>query len=200
MQDPSVWTVRAVSIAQAAIRVIVNSGLDAVSVRTVAAEANVAVGSVQYHMGTRDELLAKALMYSTYRQHERVNAYRLAGSVRDRLAASLMELLPTGGVQREDAVMWVTFNAAASTRDWLAPVMSRELDLFQERVAVALRAARESGELVSGIDDDSGARLITALVNGLALDYLNAPGGDATVKQLRGDLERGLALVFGGGR
>ena len=200
MQDPSVWTARAVSIAQAAIRVIVNSGLDAVSVRTVAAEANVAVGSVQYHMGTRDELLAKALMYSTYRQHERVNAYRLGGSVRDRLAASLMELLPTGGVQREDAVMWVTFNAAASTRDWLAPVMSRELDLFQERVAVALRAARESGELVSGIDDDSGARLISALVNGLALDYLNAPGGDATVKQLRGDLERGLGLVFGGDR
>lgn len=200
MQDPSVWTARAVSIAQAAIRVIVNSGLDAVSVRTVAAEASVAVGSVQYHMGTRDELLAKALMYSTYRQHERVNAYRLAGSVRDRLAASLMELLPTDGVQREDAVMWVTFNAAASTRDWLAPVMSRELDLFQERVAAALRAARESGELVSGIDDDSGARLITALVNGLALDYLNAPGGDATVKQLCGDLERGLALVFGGGR
>ena len=200
MRDPSVWTARAVSIAQAAIRVIVNSGLDAVSVRTVAAEASVAVGSVQYHMGTRDELLAKALMYSTYRQHERVNAYRLAGSVRDRLAASLMELLPTDGVQREDAVMWVTFNAAASTRDWLAPVMSRELDLFQERVAAALRAARESGELVSGIDDDSGARLITALVNGLALDYLNAPGGDATVKQLCGDLERGLALVFGGGR
>ena len=200
MQDPSVWTARAVSIAQAAIRVIVNSGLDAVSVRIVAAEANVAVGSVQYHMGTRDELLAKALMYSTYRQHERVNTYRLAGSVRDRLTASLMELLPTGGVQREDAVMWVTFNAAASTRDWLAPVMSRELDLFQERVAVALRAARESGELVSGIDDDNGARLITALVNGLALDYLNAPGGDATVKQLRGDLERGLALVFGGDR
>lgn len=200
MQGPSVWTARAVSIAQAAIRVIVNSGLDAVSVRTVAAEANVAVGSVQCHMGTRDELLAKALMYSTYRQHERVNTYRLAGSVRDRLTASLMELLPTGGVQREDAVMWVTFNAAASTRDWLAPVMSRELDLFQERVAVALRAARESGELVSGIDDDNGARLITALVNGLALDYLNAPGGDATVKQLRGDLERGLALVFGGDR
>lgn len=200
MQDPSVWTAQAVSIAQAAIRVIVNSGLDAVSVRTVAAEASVAVGSVQYHMGTRDKLLAKALMYSTYRQHERVNTYRLAGSVRDRLAVSLMELLPTGGVQREDAVMWITFNAAASTRDWLAPVMSRELDLFQERVAAALRAARESGELVSGIDDDSGARLITALVNGLALDYLNAPGGDATVKQLRGDLERGLGLVFGGGR
>lgn len=81
----------------------------------MAAEANVAVGSVQYHMGIRDELLAKALMYSTYRQHERVNTYRLAGSVRDRLAASLMELLPTGGVQREDAVMWVTFNAAISS-------------------------------------------------------------------------------------
>ena len=200
MQDPSAWTAQAVSIARAAIRVIVNSGLDAVSVRTVAAEAQVAAGSVQYHMGTRDELLAKALMYSTYRQHERVNTHRLAGSIRDRLTASLIELLPTGGVQREDAVMWVTFNAAASTRDWLAPVMSRELDLFQERVAVALRAARESGELVSGIDDDSGARLISALVNGLALDYLNAPGGDATVKQLRGDLERGLGLVFGGDR
>ncbi|WP_311478905.1 TetR family transcriptional regulator C-terminal domain-containing protein [uncultured Gulosibacter sp.] len=164
MQDPSAWTAQTVSIAQAAIRVIVNSGFDAVSVRTVAAEAQVAAGSVQYHMGTRDELLAKALMYSTYRQHERVKTHRLAGSIRDRLAASLMELLPTGGVQREDAVMWVTFNAAASTRDWLAGVMSRELELFQERVAAALRAARDAGELVSGIDEHAGARLITALV------------------------------------
>lgn len=200
MQDPSAWSAQAVSIAQAAIRVIVNSGLDAVSVRTVAAEAQVAAGSVQYHMGTRDELLAKALMYSTYRQHERVNTHRLAGSIRDRLAASLMELLPTGGVQREDAVMWITFNAAASTRDWLAGVMSRELDLFQERVAAALRAARDAGELVSGIDEHGGARLITALVNGLALDYLNAPTDTATLKQIRSDLERGLGLVFGGDR
>lgn len=96
--------------------------------------------------------------------------------------------------------MWVTFNAAASTRDWLAGVMSRELDLFQERVAAALRAARDAGELVAEISEDDGARLITALVNGLTLDYLNAPTDAATQKQLRSDLERGLGLVFGGDR
>ena len=63
-----------------------------------------------------------------------------------------------------------------------------------------MRAARDTGELVSEISEDDGARLITALVNGLMLDYLNAPTDTATLRQMRSDLERGLGLVFGGDR
>ncbi|WP_420876121.1 TetR family transcriptional regulator [Pseudoglutamicibacter albus] len=49
-------------IADAAIRVMVNKGLDTLSVRNVAAEAGVAPGTVQYQMGTRNDIIAKAFI------------------------------------------------------------------------------------------------------------------------------------------
>ncbi|MFC3184333.1 TetR/AcrR family transcriptional regulator [Pseudoglutamicibacter albus] len=51
-------------IADAAIRVMVNKGLDALSVRNVAAEAGVAPGTVQYQMGVKGQNVCLGLVFS----------------------------------------------------------------------------------------------------------------------------------------
>ena len=107
---------------------------------------------------------------------------------------ALSELLPTAGARREDATLWVAYGAAASTRPWLAELYWAALVLFRTRLEAALSAAHNSGHLRPGILPVSGARLVTALVNGLAIDYLNAPEAEQQV--ISEELRHGLELIF----
>lgn len=181
-----------IAIADAAIKVIVNQGFDVVSVRKVAQQAGVAPGTVQYFMGTKEELLTKALVRSAVRQHERVSALRLPPDTAplNQLSISLLELLPIGPIQREDAALWVILGAAASTRKGLAQEYQKELSLFRNRLIAALTAAEISGDI------PQTARLITALVNGLSLDYMHAQPGAETEKAISADLKSGLHRIL----
>lgn len=180
--------------ADAAIRVIANQGFDKLSVRSVASELGVAPGTVQYHASSRRTLLTAALIRSVQRQAQRITAHQVDPTAPESLVQALAELLPTGPVQREDAAAWVAFGAAASTRPWLADPYWQALHKFQTWVENTLTAAQRSGSLAPEVAPAATARLVTALVNGLTLDLLNAPPLPAAdvVAQLR----RGLTLLL----
>lgn len=186
------------AISDAAIRVIVSQGFDVVSVRKVAQEAGLAHGTVQYYMGTKDKLLEKALLRSTARQHERVQNLKMRADPLESLTAAMLELLPIGGVQREDAALWIIMGAAASTRSSLAQLYQQELAIFQEHLIQALTAWQSSVGLESAAEDLArAARLVTALINGLALDYINAPNRPGLVDDIEADVRSGLAKLLG---
>lgn len=193
--DPAPMEGQVALIADAAIRVMVAQGLDAVSVRHVAAEAGVAPGTVQYHLKSRDAVIAAALRRSVERQIDRVRHLPVAEDHLDRLTAQLAELLPTGEVQREDAAVWVVLGAAASTRPWLAQAYDEALAVFRGSMIKEFRAAADADELPSGLTPEQAARMVTALVNGLTLDSLNMP--EDCVDTLLDDLRAGLSLIIG---
>lgn len=181
-------------IADAAIRVIAHRGFDVVSVRSVAQESGLSAGTVQYHYRTRKDLLVAALERSVERQTQRVMAARGQSGHRASLTRTLRELLPGEGVRDEDAAVWVSFGAAASTRDWLAELYWEEMRTFQALVRDALRRAQKDGVLREGLSPDDAAPLVTALVNGLTLDHLNAP--HSVRRGVDDALGRGLALIL----
>ena len=180
------------AISDAAIKGVVNQGFDVVSVRKVAQQAGVAPGTVQYFMGTKDELLSRALLRSAARQHERVSSLRFQSNTSplEQLHRSLLELLPIGPIQREDAALWVILGAAASTRKVLAQEYQNELSRFQDHLISALSAADVPGDIAQT------ARLITAIVNGLALDYMHAKPDAETTKALSDDLSSSLQRIL----
>lgn len=185
------------AISDAAIRVIVTQGFDVVSVRKVAQEAGLAHGTVQYYMGTKNQLLEKALLRSTARQHERVQNLQLPADPLERLTTALLELLPIGEVQREDSTLWITMGAAASTRSGLATLYQQELATFQDRLMQALIAWHSTGNLgVTTEDLPRTARLLTAFINGLTLDYLNVPSRSGLVDDIKADLRSGLKKIL----
>ncbi|VEG26084.1 TetR/AcrR family transcriptional regulator [Actinomyces howellii] len=181
-------------IADATITVIARDGFDRVSVRTVATQSRLAPGTVQYHARTRQDLLTNAFVRSVQRQEERIRALPRAGSPLESMHQSLSELLPTGGTRREDAALWVVYGAAASTRPWLAELYWSALVLFRTRLETALASAHDAGRLVPGMTPATAARLVTALVNGLTIDYLNAP--ETEQQEIARKLHRGLALIL----
>ena len=195
--DPNVFetpmTPAQTRIADAAIRVIANQGFDVVSVRTVAQESDLSAGTIQYHYKTRQDLLIAALVRSSQRQAERSAPTGEHKTYRAGLRASLRQLLPIDATCREDVAVWVSYGAAASTRDWLAELYVMTLGEFHRTLEQVLTQAQEQGRLREGLTPTMAASLVTALVNGLALDHLNAPRPDPPAMEEA--LDRGLALI-----
>ena len=186
----------AIMTADATIAIIAEEGFDRVSVRSVAARLGVAPGTVQYRSPSRRTLLTDALVRSVQRQAGRVVSHETDPADPETLVRALAELLPTGAVQREDAAAWVAFGAAASTRPWLADPYWEALVIMRTWVEGVLAGARQAGLMRTDLSPAEGARLVTALVNGLALDLLNAPPTEPD--EVIGQLRSGLGLVLRG--
>ena len=186
----------AIMTADATIAIIAEEGFDRVSVRSVAARLGVAPGTVQYRSPSRRTLLTDALVRSVQRQAGRVVSHEIDPVKPETLVSALAELLPTGAVQREDAAAWVAFGAAASTRPWLADPYWEALVIMRTWVEGVLAGARQTGLMRTDLSPAEGARLVTALVNGLALDLLNAPPTEPD--EVIGQLRSGLGLVLRG--
>ena len=87
--------------------------------------------------------------------------------------------------------------AAASTRDWLSQIYQQELALFQQLIAASVGNWLNLNSVEVSEDELARtARLVTALVNGLTLDYLNAAPTSQLAGEIRGDLESGLRRIF----
>ena len=194
------------AIADAAIYVIVNQGFDVVSMRKVAAQAQVAPGTVQYFMGTKEQLLVKALERSVNRQQQRVAQLDVPAdlSLVARLSHSLAELLPVGPIQHEDSALWVILGTAATSHPALARSYQRALELFRiylsKEIATYLSAGQPATEDVVAHQLEhttTTARLITALVNGISIDNLHAPYSPELAAQIRTDLHEGLRRILG---
>ena len=182
--------------ADATIAIIAEEGFDRVSVRSVAARLGVAPGTVQYRSPSRRTLLTDALVRSVQRQGGRVLSHEVDPAQPETLVRALTELLPTGAVQREDAAAWVAFGAAASTRPWLADPYWEALQTMRTWVEGILADARKAGRMRVDLSPAEGARLVTAVVNGLTLDLLNAPPTESD--EVIGQLRAGLGLILRG--
>ena len=195
---PPMTGVRA-RIADAAIRVIARDGFDVVSIRTVAKEAGIVHGTVQYWFPTRDSLLVGALWRFAQRQEQRVERVLAAlpdpTPLADRLLAALRELLPIDPPRREEAAFWVAMSSAASTRPSLAAPYLAELAMLREAIRAGLELVVASGQASIRATPEQGAYLLSALINGLMIDGLNAPEED--LPRLEESLAIGVHIVLG---
>lgn len=147
-------------IVDAAIRVVRHSGIAGLSHRSVAAEADVPLGSTTYHFRTLDDLLVAALRQT----NERFTA------VLDERAARLAD--PDADLATE---------LARLTGDWLGGERTG-VELEYELYLAALRrpalrpvAAEWSADVVRALAGRTGedtARALAALIDGMCLEVL----------------------------
>ena len=69
-------------IAEAVWRIIVREGLDSVSVRRVADEMTMSLGSIRHYFNSQDELLSFSMQLVSQRVNERIQALPFTGMVR----------------------------------------------------------------------------------------------------------------------
>jgi AcrR family transcriptional regulator len=163
-------------IVDSAITVIARDGLDALSIRRVATETRVAIGTVQHHYPTRAELVLAALHRTVERQRVRAMSARRASATVDTLVARLERLLPHDERSREDTIVWVALAAAAAHDPVVGPQQRAVVHESVSSIAALLDRALLRGELASNTDTKALAERLDAVVNGYLLQAAVSAG------------------------
>lgn len=163
-------------IAEALWRITAGRGLEAVSLRDVATEAGVSMGSVQHYFTTKEQMLLFALEYMSERIDRRVRE-RVAASpdpqaARTVLRATLVELLPMDEEHRAEAGVWVAFLARAAVEPNLAAILRESYAQLHEMVAWLIRRTQEGSGALEDLDSEREAAALLALVDGLTVHTL----------------------------
>ena len=162
---------------EALVSITAERGLDQVSIREVAAEAGVSVGTVQYYCRSKDEMLEMAFRHVLERMSERAAGTPRTGSVTQLLRRALREFLPLDDLRRRECRTYLAFAARAAVTPSLAGVQHELLGEMRRRCEEVFRAAKEAGEASRDFDPKAAAAVTTALVDGLLLHMLTDPTG-----------------------
>lgn len=167
-------------IAEAVCSLVSARGLEAVSLRDVAAEAGISMGRVQHYFRTKDEMLLFALEYVGERDVAGVRE-ALAGlpdppEPRVVVRTVLTGLLGGAPEQLEAQRVSVAFQARALVEPRLAEPLLRGYAGIQALLEDVVRRGVAGGEAAEGTDPETAAAAVLALVDGLRVQTLLGHG------------------------
>jgi AcrR family transcriptional regulator len=151
-------------LAAAVWRLVSREGLEAATVRRVAADAGWSTGALAHYFAGKDDLLRFAFGLVVERWRARVAA---AGES-DRARAMLLAALPLDAERRAEIRIWFSFLGLALARPELATEQRTAYRLWRAALADALR---ERGHA----DPDADAAALIALVDGLSVQAAFEP-------------------------
>lgn len=166
-------------LTEALFDVAAESGLDAATVRVVAARAGVSIGAVQHHFATKDQLYAAAFAALVARVRTRLGRVDLTAPLAERLRAVLAELLPLDKERTREARVMAAFAVRAATSPSLATIQATQLAEIRAELAAALGPHDHA---------EQRAAVLLAAVDGLALQAISS-GGKLKPAQLTAALD-----------
>jgi len=164
------------ALTDALIGVVVERGLEAVSIRTVAAAAGVSIGAVQYHFATKDDLLLAA--YERAIDQVALRARAVAAEdppPRAYIRSLLRELLPLDGRREAELRVALAFSARSVNSPRLTELYTEGYRALREAVTGALSEAAARGEAAPWVEPERDAVQAIAVADGLAWHLLCAP-------------------------
>ncbi|MFF2079966.1 TetR/AcrR family transcriptional regulator [Kitasatospora sp. NPDC058162] len=172
------------AVADAVLRVAAREGLEHASLRNVADEAGLAIGSVRHYFAGSSELMLFAMQELARRIDARIHTRARdlldpdpapGTDRREQTVRLLAETLPLDAERREESALWLSFVTAARTRPELRPraaELQAGLDALVRRV---LAESERCGALLPGLDLDLETRRLSALLDGLTLQAVQHP-------------------------
>lgn len=176
-------------LADALMRLAAARGLEAVSLRHVAAEAGVSTGMVQHYFRTKDEMMTFALGMVMDRIRERSQAAAAPVTPRELVRGLLLQVLPLDETRRLENHVVLAFLAYAAVKPSIASRLRESAAEMRMFLADQLRAAG-----VGGVDSERAAAGLLALVDGLGLQLLSRQYAEEDAVAA---LDAQLTLLFG---
>ena len=157
----------------AAVQVVARQGLEAASVKAVAAQAGVTAGLLHYHFADKDELMVAALRRALEAYQARLRERRAERSSAEQLPGLIADARAATDTDADVFRLRLAFASRALSHPDLAPVI-RELNAAGvEETAATLAAAAGRAE-PNEVDRRVGATLKAAF-DGIMLAWLNDP-------------------------
>jgi AcrR family transcriptional regulator len=164
-----------VHVLAAVLDVIADRGLEAATLRTVAAAAGISLAQVQYYFRSKEELVTAAYRHLNERFDEKLATVDLSGPPRKVLREALDQWLPLDEERARDARVWLAFSASAATSTPLRQIAAAADTELRSAFARLLDAAIADGELAEVADTEAEAALLLAVVDGLVIQALALP-------------------------
>ncbi|RJQ76258.1 TetR family transcriptional regulator [Pseudonocardiaceae bacterium YIM PH 21723] len=160
-------------VAQAVFRVIERAGFAGASLRVVAEEAGLALGSVRHYFESHDDLMLFALnaMSDSISARLLEHVARIPECTDRRVVVEdmLAELLPVDEVRRRECSVWLEFAHAARTNESLRP-HAEELARGQRRLFARILSHRPRLDLAAETER------LCAVMDGLTFTTTLLPG------------------------
>ncbi|MFI7013580.1 TetR/AcrR family transcriptional regulator [Streptomyces sp. NPDC050164] len=182
-------------IAEAVWRIAAEQGLDAASMRRIAAEARVSLRVVQYHFDSKHALMVDALRL-LHEENERLAQGRIRYDMTEPCAllrAVLDEFLPLDEQRAFALRVFTAYYARSLTDPVLAEVFLAAEQPLERLVSDIIGVGETSGSTAPGIDRAHEADLLVSGAIGLGLDVLH---GRRSLADVRTVLEYHLRRIF----
>ncbi|MDP9843411.1 TetR/AcrR family transcriptional regulator [Streptosporangium lutulentum] len=163
-------------LTEALLRIAGTRGLQAVSMREIAAEAGVSLRVVQYYFTNKQALLESGLTELGARMDRRVKQRAATmGELTPRgvFAAVLGTILPFDEQSTLDSMAWTAYYTAALTDPALAAVGLTLPNALENFLTVRLTAAQQAGDIAPDRDPRTEVASLLALANGLTSSVLS---------------------------
>jgi AcrR family transcriptional regulator len=193
-EDPQA---RRSQIARAVWSLAARSGLEAATLRSVAAEAGVSMGLVQHHFASKEQMLLYACEHLVELAEE--GMLRLLsetadpGSPRSVIRAVAVQTLPLTEQERMGAGVWLAFLTRAVRDADLAAFIRGAWDGTHALLTEQMQAAKARGELIVGVDPDAESTALLSAVDGLVSHLLV---GHYTPDQALATVDAHIARLF----
>ncbi|SHF66836.1 TetR/AcrR family transcriptional regulator [Streptoalloteichus hindustanus] len=160
-------------IAHAVWRLAARAGLEAVSLREVAAEAGVSMGRVQHYFRTKEEMLLHGLRLALGRMEDRISGrlrHRSSADAEDVLRSALEEMVGGDQDTRQAIRVCVAFYPRALEDPHVADLLFGDDDVLHALAADVVRAAQADHRAAPELDPDQEARVLWSVVNHLGTE------------------------------
>jgi AcrR family transcriptional regulator len=166
---------RRIQLAEAAWRIIRSKGIDEVSVRNVAEEAGMSLGSLRHYFATHSELLAFSMRLVSDRVESRLRSMEWDGGPRQAMEAIIAELVPLDDDRLAECQVWFAFAGKAIADPSLGAMLREVHDslhaLFRQLTDDLIRLDLTK----PGIDAELEAKRMHAMVDGLVVHGVTCP-------------------------
>lgn len=190
-------------IAAALMRVAADQGLQAVSLRHVAAAAGVTTGMVQHYFPTKEAMMDFAMRTAAARYEARMNDALAQldedAAAREVVGVVLRTLLPLAESQRADGRVALAFQAYAATKRAAAAELTEDNNDLHAFLTDQVRTDRAAGhgpaaDPAPAPDPAHTATALLALAEGLGVLMLST---NLSVESALAALEGQLDVLFG---
>lgn len=178
------------NFAAAAMRLIARLGIEGVTMRAVAAEADLSYGSLFHYFDSKDELLMYAVRHLTSRQTTRVNEHVSQFSGLKALEHLLCDDAIINESSRESWMVWLTFQYKVALHEDFAELHTDLVHGWLARIVGHLNEARRAGETSQELDVEFEAMALWAYSSGIGQQGLLHP------ESLPADLQKQLISAY----
>lgn len=183
------------ALGAAACTVLDRDGYRGLSVRAVAREARMPLGTAQHYAPTRDAMVRAAIECLTERIVERARRIPHQTITLETVRAGLHQLLPLDPCRVFEARVWLALSAAAATEPSIIEALATAEGEQHSNLVRLIDHAKGVGDVAAEVEAAQTAHILTSVINGLTIRMLTTRlPDDAAVSEL----DSTLTALLGG--